>query len=67
MPNPERKIFAHHFSPGTFFAETTMRPLEMGTIEEAVVFAKGITERYDARPYGFDLVTMLVAESVGRR
>ena len=61
---PHRQIFAHFFSPGTLFAETTLRPLETGTLEEAVTVAKSITERYNARPYGFDLVTMLVAEPV---
>jgi len=61
---PERKVFAQFFSPGTLFAETSMRELAEGTVEEAVASSKEISERYSATPYGFDIVTKLVSEPI---
>jgi len=61
---PERKVFAQFFSPGTLFAETSTRELTEGTVDEAVAISKEISERYNATPYGFDLVTKLVSEPI---
>lgn len=51
------KHFVHFFSPGTFVAEETVKPIESWNIEEAQAMARSIKERYDARPYGFCFVT----------
>lgn len=64
MSKTKKQIFARYFSPGTLFSEVSDRPLETGTVEEAVAGAKKIVERYSARPYGFDLITMIVAEPI---
>lgn len=59
-----REIFARFYSPGTLFAETSERRLETGTLEEAVQAAKSVKERHGATPYGFDLITKIVAPPV---
>ena len=64
MTQPKKQLSAQYFSPGTFFAETSSRDLEDGSLEEAVALAAGISERHGALPYAFDIVTYLVAEPI---
>lgn len=60
----QRKVFAQYFSPGLLFSETSLRPLEGDTYEEAVRAAASVEERHGAKPFGFDLVTHIVADPV---
>jgi len=53
-------VIAHFvtlFSPGTFVAEATTRPIASWDIEEAKRIARGIKERHAATPYGFQFTT----------
>lgn len=45
------------FSPGTFVAETSQMKIDEWNIEKAVDMARGVTERYNAKPYGFQFST----------
>lgn len=45
--------FVTFYSPGTFVAETTQKPIDSWDVDRAAQMAKGITERYGAKPYGF--------------
>lgn len=49
--------FVTFFSPGTFVAETTTKPIESWDVQAAKKMAGKITERYAARPYGFQFTT----------
>lgn len=51
-------------SPGTFVDEVSERPIATRDTREAVTMAKGISERYGARPYGFYFETRLEAGKV---
>lgn len=52
-----QRHFVTFFSPGTFVAETTEKPVESWDVDAAVEMAHGITERYNATPYGFQFST----------
>lgn len=52
-----KKHFVTFFSPGTFFAEETTKPIDKWNINEAMKMAHSITERYSATPYGFQFST----------
>lgn len=47
------------YSPGSFVHEQTSRLIDSWDVLSAVEMAKGITERYGAKPYGFVFSTTL--------
>lgn len=49
--------FVEFLSPGTFVAESTIRPIDSWDIEAAVTLAADVVERHSARPYGFRFLT----------
>jgi hypothetical protein len=51
------KHFVTFYSPGTFVAETTEKPIDSWDVKKAMGMARGIKERYDALPYGFRFST----------
>jgi hypothetical protein len=52
-----QKHFVTFYSPGTIVAETTEKPIDSWDVDAAVKMAETITERHNARPYGFRFVT----------
>lgn len=54
---PKQQHYVTFYSPGTFFAETTAKPIKKWDVDEAVEMAHAISERYGARPYGFRFST----------
>lgn len=62
--SPEMKAhFVIFFSPGTFFAEQSRKSIDSWDIEKALKMVKGITERYNATPYGFCFTTRTRGEN----
>jgi hypothetical protein len=55
---------AEYDSPGTLFAETSVRELPWPDVREAARLASEVVERYNARPYCFRLVEQLVSDPV---
>ena len=51
------KYFVTFLSPGTFLAETSSKNVDSWDVDEAVMMADAIVERYGARPYGFYFTT----------
>lgn len=51
------KHFVTFYSPGTFVAEDTSKPIDSWDPDVAKGMAKDITERYHATPYGFRFTT----------
>jgi hypothetical protein len=49
--------FVTFYSPGTFTAETTTKPIDAWNVDDAVAMAALITERHGAKPYGFRFTT----------
>ena|ERR1700749_1071913 len=49
--------FVTFFSPGTFVAETTQKPIASWDVDTAVAMAATIKERHGATPYGFQFST----------
>lgn len=49
--------FVTFYSPGTFTAETSELPIKAWDTKLAVKMARKITERYNAKPYGFKFST----------
>lgn len=52
-----KKHFVRFFSPGTFMAESTDKPIDKWNVDDAVKMARTITERHNATPYGFCFIT----------
>lgn len=49
--------FVTFYSPGTFMAEMTEKPIDSWDVKAAVKMAKSVKERYGATPYGFRFTT----------
>lgn len=56
--------FVTYVSPGTFFHETTSKPIEAWDPPMAVRMEEGVVERCGARPYCFYFETRLVADDL---
>src|SRR4051812_893169 len=54
--------FVTFYSPGTFVAEDTTKPIELWDVDAAVKMARDIHERYNAVPYGFRFTTRTRAD-----
>lgn len=59
-----RKHYVTFYSPGTFFTESTMKPIPDWDTKVAVEMSKKVLERHNAKPYAFRFSTMLEAEPV---
>ena len=57
-----KKHFVIFYSPGTFMAEQTTKPIEAWDIDAAVAMSATIEERHGATPYGFRFTTRARAE-----
>lgn len=51
------KHFVTFLSPGSFVAEETTKEIESWDVDKAVKMSMQITERYNAKPYGFYFTT----------
>jgi hypothetical protein len=49
--------FVTFYSPGTFVAETSTKPIPTWDVDDAVAMSAMIEERHGARPYGFRFTT----------
>lgn len=49
--------FVEFFSPGTFVSECNTMQIDAWDVEKAKELARGVTQRYNARPYGFRFIT----------
>lgn len=52
-----KQHFVIFYSPGTFVAETTSKPIDAWNVDDAVAMSAMIEERHGARPYGFRFTT----------
>lgn len=52
-----KQHFVTFYSPGTFVAETSQKPIESWNVDDAVAMSGMIEERHGARPYGFRFTT----------
>lgn len=57
MTDTIEKHFVTFFSPGTFMAESTTKPIHTWNIAKAKSMAETIEERYNAVPYAFQFTT----------
>ena len=55
--NTVSKHFVTFFSPGTFVAEMSTKPIDSWDVESAKAIARDIKERHNATPYGFQFTT----------
>lgn len=52
-----KKHFVTFYSPGSFVSETDQHEIDDWNVNTAMDMAKGITQRYGAKPYGFSFST----------
>ena len=52
-----KKHFVTFYSPGTFIVETVEKPIDSWDVGTAVKMSMKISERYNAKPYGFQFTT----------
>lgn len=52
-----RANFVTFYSPGTFVAEQTTKPVDGWDVDTAIEMSRSIKERYGAVPYGFQFST----------
>ncbi len=52
-----RQHYVTFYSPGTFMAEQTRKPIEAWDVEAACAMASDVKERHGALPYGFVFTT----------
>lgn len=52
-----KQHFVTFYSPGTFVAETTDKPIDSWDVDKAKEMAHEVVERYGATPYGFRFTT----------
>lgn len=52
-----KQHFVTFFSPGTFVAEQSVKPIDSWDVETAVKMAGEVTERHGAKPYAFRFST----------
>src|SRR5690606_28579338 len=64
ISNIIRKHYVTFFSPGTFFSEQSTKDIESWDTTKAVEMAEKISERYNAKPYGFCFKTFKTLESI---
>lgn len=58
------KHYVVFYSPGTFFCESSSKPIDSWDTKEAVRISKDIKERYNAKPYGFQFESYLESGDV---
>lgn len=51
------KHFVIFYSPGTFTSEVTEKEISSWDVDLAKQMARDVSERYDAKPYGFKFIT----------
>ena len=51
------KHFVTFYSPGTFVAEESTKPIDSWDVKAAMKMARKVKERYNALPYGFRFTT----------
>lgn len=59
-----RKHYVVFYSPGTFFDESSSKPIKNWNIKKAIALSKDVVERYGARPYGFRFETYITSKPV---
>ena len=52
-----KKHFVLFYSPGTFVSEMTEKEIDSWDIEKAKELARSVSERYNAKPFGFRFIT----------
>ena len=55
--------FVTFYSPGTFVAETTDKPIDSWDVDAALDLMAEVTERHGAKPYGFRFITRSRADN----
>ena len=59
---PTQQHFVRFYSPGTFVAEMTEKPIASWDVGAATEMARSVKERHGAVPYGFRFVTRARAD-----